>query len=296
MSLNVLIAICYVLIAGLILQGLIRTRQLTTNPLAVATAAIFTTCAVHHGHHALHLLTDFGGVAGDVELDAVRAVFGEWHTVLIDTVGAAVAVTYLGLRRSYKALLNTPAMFDDAVRVAAEARLRSLAFTDLLTGIPNRAAYQQYADALVGDSRPVAVLFIDLNGFKAINDQHGHDMGDRLLREVAQHLAAGMSDGEAVFRLGGDEFVVIGVGHGPSEVAELVSRVRSAIAHPVAVRDGVVTIAASVGVATGIAGTGIDQLLRHADAAMYSIKGLSRQVVIPPARSGTPTGEAPVPC
>ena len=73
----------------------------------------------------------------------MRAVFGEWHTVLIDGIGAAVAVPYLGLRHSYKALLNTPAMSDDAVRIAAEQQLRRLAYTDLLTGIPNRAAYQQ---------------------------------------------------------------------------------------------------------------------------------------------------------
>jgi diguanylate cyclase (GGDEF)-like protein len=218
-------------------------------------------------------------------------VFGEWHTVLIDAVGAAVAVTYLGLRRNYKALLNTPAMFDDAVRVAAQERLRELAFTDQLTGIPHRAAYQQHADGLVGDRRPVAVLFVDLDGFKAINDRHGHDIGDRLLHDVAQHLAAGLSDGESVFRLGGDEFVVVGVGHGPAEAAELVERVRSTIAAPIQVRDGAVVVSASIGLAIGVAQTGIDQLLRHADAAMYARKGLSRQVLVPPSRSGTSTVE-----
>jgi hypothetical protein len=62
-SLNVLIALCYVLISCLILQGFLRTRQLTSNPLAVATAAIFTTCALHHGHHAAHLMIAFGGGA-----------------------------------------------------------------------------------------------------------------------------------------------------------------------------------------------------------------------------------------
>ena len=288
-SLNVLIALCYVLISGLILQGLLRTRQLTSNPLAVATAAIFTTCALHHGHHAAHLMIAFGGGAHD--LSGIREVFGEWHTVLIDAVGAAVAVTYLGLRRNYKTLLNTPAMFDDAVRVAAEERLRELAFTDQLTGIPNRASYQQHADALVGDLRPVAVLFVDLDGFKAINDRHGHDTGDRLLHDVAQHLAAGLGDGESVFRLGGDEFVVVGVGHGPAEAAELVERVRSTIAAPIQVRDGAVVVSASIGLATGVARTGIDQLLRHADAAMYARKGLNRQLLVPPSRSGTSTVE-----
>jgi len=282
---NVIIASCYVLISALILQGLVRTRQLSSNPLAVATAAIFATCAVHHGHHAAHLITSFGDAASPENLSAVRAVFGEWHTVLIDLVGAAVAVTYLGLRRSYKALLNTPAMFDDAVRVAAERQLRALAFTDLLTGIPNRAAYQQYADSLRGDGRPVAVLFIDLDGFKAVNDRCGHDAGDRLLRDVAQRLAGALARDEAVFRLGGDEFVLVGLGHQAAEAAELVARTKAVISRPVAVRDGAVIVEASVGLATGIAGTGIDQLLRDADAAMYQIKNRQRKLRLPSARS-----------
>ncbi|MBW3647564.1 MAG: GGDEF domain-containing protein, partial [Actinobacteria bacterium] len=236
---------CYVLISLLILQGLTRTRQLTTNSLAVATAAIFTTCALHHGHLSLELLIPFGGAEHAQELAAARAAASGWHMVLIDALGATVGIIYLGLRRSYKALLNTPAMFDDAVRVAAERQLRELAFTDLLTGIPNRAAYQLHADQLAGDGRPVAVLFVDLDGFKAINDQHGHDAGDRLLREVAQHLAAAVGKGEAVFRLGGDEFVVVAVGCEASAAQALVERMRCAIARPVSVRDGTVGIAAS---------------------------------------------------
>lgn len=82
-TLNVLIALCYVVISALIVQGLVRTSQLTTNPLAVATAAICTTCAVHHGHHAAHLLFAFGHGADAGGLVAVREVFGEWLTVAI---------------------------------------------------------------------------------------------------------------------------------------------------------------------------------------------------------------------
>lgn len=290
-TLNVLIATCYVLISALIVQGLLRTRQLATNPLAVATAAIFTTCAIHHGHHAAHLMLAFGGAGHADQLGAVRAVFGEWHTVLVDGVGAAVAVIYLGLRRNYKALLNTPAMFDDAVRVAAERQLRELAFTDLLTGIPNRAAYQQYADSLPVDSGPVVVLFIDLDGFKSVNDRHGHDAGDRLLREVAQRMAAGLRENEALSRLGGDEFVLLGVGYDGNAAEQLVDRTRATILAPVAVRDGFVSVDASIGLAVGAAGTGIDRLVRDADAAMYAMKGSGRPVVLPAARS--PLAEAP---
>lgn len=285
-ALNLIIALCYVMISFLITQGLIRTRQLRVNPLAVATAAIFLTCALHHGHHAIHLMTTFGGHANAVDLLSVRVVFGEWHSVAVDLIGAVVAVTYLGLRRSYKALLNTPAMFDDAVRVAAEARLREVAFTDQLTGIPNRAAYQQYADSLALDDRDVHVLFVDLDGFKLVNDTYGHDAGDRMLHDIAQRLAAGMADVGRLFRIGGDEFVFI-TQRTDAPRAELLERAESLIAVPVSVRDGEIVVSASIGVATGPARGGVDGLVRDADAHMYAIK--AQRVAVPVPRDGAGT-------
>lgn len=285
-GLNLVIALCYVLISALIMQGLVRTKQVSTNALAVATAAIFTTCAIHHGHHALHLIHGSGDA---VQLGAVRAVFGEWHTLLIDGVGAAVALAYLGLRRSYKTLLNTPAMFEDAVRVAAERQLREQAYTDVLTGIPNRAAYQQHADRVSLSGQPATVLFVDLDGFKAVNDQHGHDTGDRLLRQTAQRMSDILLEGEAVFRLGGDEFVLIALGQDDAQVADLVERTKLAITEPVPVREGSVVVSASVGVARGRGDVPLDQLLRDADAVMYRIKNARRAGnVRPPAPRPAP--------
>ena len=278
-GLNLLIAVCYVLISGLIMQGLIRTKQVSTNALAVATSAIFMTCAIHHGHHALHLM--HGGSAG--ELLAVRAVFGNWHTMLVDGIGAAVAVAYLGLRQSYKTLLHTPAMFEDAVRVAAERQLREQAFRDVLTGIPNRAAYQAHADEVTRSRQPSTVLFVDLDGFKAINDEHGHDTGDRLLREAAERMAAALRDDEAVFRLGGDEFVLVAVGHDAAAGRHLVERVNAALLTPFAVRESTVVVSASIGVASGSGDVPVDQLTREADAGMYRIK--KARVLPPPPRA-----------
>jgi diguanylate cyclase (GGDEF)-like protein len=267
---NLLIAVCYVMISSLILAGLIRTRQLTSNPLAVATATIFLTCAVHHGHHGLHLLMPIGGAGA--QAGAVRAAFGEWHSVAIDAVGLAVALAYLGLRRSYGNLLNTPSMFDDAVRVETERRLREAAYTDQLTALPNRAAYQQLADSLPAGDLRLAVLLLDLDGFKAINDLHGHEAGDRVLQHVAQTVTAGLLPGEHAFRLGGDEFVLIGVGHDAVAAAEFAARVSARVSTPVAVRGGSLVATASLGVATGIASDGVDRLLREADVAMYEQK------------------------
>lgn len=267
--LNLVIASCYVVIAGLIALGLVRTQQVFRNPLAFATSAIFATCAIHHAEHSLHLL--FGD--GNADLRSARELFGGWHGVIVDGLGATVAITYLGLRRSYKALLSTPAMFDDAVRVAAERRLCELAFTDGLTGIPNRAAYQQYADGLTADDLPATVCFIDLDGFKTVNDTYGHDAGDRLLHDVAQRLAAAGLAGERVFRIGGDEFAVIALDLDEVGSTDFVLRLTELIGEPVAAREGEIVIAASIGVACGTMRVGLDHLLREADADMYRIKG-----------------------
>lgn len=281
-GLNGVIALCYVVIASLIALGLVRTRQMSTNPLAVATAAIFYTCAIHHGHHAAHLVWAFAGET-TADLAIVRAVFGEWHTVAIDGVGALVAITYLGLRRNYKALLNTPQMFDDRVRLAAEQALRDLAFTDSLTRIPNRAAYQALTDGLSEDQRPAVVLFLDLDGFKGVNDRFGHDVGDRVLRDVTQAIAGTMRENEYVFRLGGDEMIVVGLSLDQAEVAHLVTRVEVAVALPVDTRDGPLTIAASCGVAQGAA-RDIGALLRQADQDMYRIKAERWTTILPAPR------------
>lgn len=281
---NGAIAICYVVISSLIALGLFRTRQLSSNPLAVATAAIFMTCAVHHGHHAAHLVMNFGGHHSAHDLASVRDVFGSWHTILIDAIGAAVAVIYLGLRQNYKALLNTPQMFDDRVRMAAEEALRDIAFTDSLTGIPNRAAYQTLVDGLEGDESPAVVMFLDLDGFKAVNDQFGHDVGDRVLRDVAQVLAGTVRKDEYVFRLGGDEMIVIGLAHDRLTAEAFRVSIEKAVTRPADTREGQITVSASCGVAYGRAGD-IGTLLRAADQDMYRIKAERCMTPVPGPRT-----------
>lgn len=277
-ALNMVIAACYVVISALILIGLARTRQLRSNKLALATAMIFATCALHHWAHALHLLIPEGG-GGRAGLEATRQTYSGVHNVVIEVLGAVVAITYLGLRRTYGTLLNTPAMFDDAVRATAEEHLRVMAFTDPLTDVPNRAAYQVYADGLAHDRCSVTVLFVDLDGFKLINDDFGHDAGDRLLQDVAKRIDAGMLDGERLFRIGGDEFLVMATGLETDAVDELLARVTALISDPFVMREGSVVIQASIGVARGDDGSNVDHLVREADAAMYRIKSARRRTV-----------------
>ncbi|MDP3714188.1 MAG: GGDEF domain-containing protein [Mycobacteriales bacterium] len=263
--LNVIITGCYLVISGLIFRGLVRTGQLRSNPLALATSLIFLSCAVHHGHHALHVWEGGG---------EVKATFGTWHSVSVDVFGAGIAVLYLSLRRRYGALLNTPSMFEDQVSAETERRLRQAAYRDQLTGLANRTAFTEAAQAL--DASPglrLAVGYVDLDGFKPVNDRYGHDAGDAVLREVGARLAAALLPHESVYRLGGDEFVVLSPDH-VGRLTDTAARVRAAVNQRIEVPDDeTVHLGCSVGMARGVTGTDlVEDLLRRADAAMYLAK------------------------
>ena len=120
-GLNAVIATAYLVIFWLILRGLQRTQQVSSNVLGLATALIFFTCGVHHGSHALHLVAPSLGIDEASGL-AMRRAFG-WQMAAWDAIGAAVALFYLSLRRSYGRLLRSPQMFEDADRRHYEERL-----------------------------------------------------------------------------------------------------------------------------------------------------------------------------
>lgn len=123
-ALNLVIAVCYFGISGLIFRGLIRAGEWRTNRLGLATAGIFYTCAVHHGLHTLHMLEPTLGIDSPTGL-AMREAF-DWHSVVSDAVGAAVALYYFSLRRSYRALLSGPKMFEDKNGQLLRATLAAL--------------------------------------------------------------------------------------------------------------------------------------------------------------------------
>jgi diguanylate cyclase (GGDEF)-like protein/PAS domain S-box-containing protein len=163
-----------------------------------------------------------------------------------------------------------------------ERRLQYLAHHDPLTGLANRALLQERLAAAI--LRAVrrhgqgALVFIDLDNFKHINDTFGHDAGDVVLREVAGRLREGMRDDDTVARLGGDEFVlVIDDQPGLEQLAALVDRVRRRIGAPVLVGDQEIAPGASIGVGVFPRdGDSVDRLMRAADAAMYHAKALGR--------------------
>lgn len=149
------------------------------------------------------------------------------------------------------------------------------ASTDELTGLPNRRSVYDVLGRALGrlrrDGVPVAVAYLDLDGFKGVNDTHGHDAGDRLLQHVATGLRVAVREGELAGRLGGDEFVVVG----GADLArpEAAARLAAAVTTPVRLADGTeVAVGCSVGVAVGDPEDTADALMQRADGAMFTTK------------------------
>ncbi len=407
-GLNLVIAVGYFAISGLILRGLVRAGEWRTNRLGLATAGIFYTCAVHHGLHTLHMLEPAFGIDSPSGL-AMRQAF-DWHSIVSDIVGAGVALYYFSLRRSYRALLSGPKMFDDkngqllratlaaldegvvvyqrnrgmveandaaaaiigtptaellglgpgvgwqrcvredgtplsadtlpaaATFASGEGQSRTVVgicraegdqqwlsctttplrdaageveyvvatFTDVtaereaaqrmawralhdeLTGLANRSLLCDRLEGSLagrgdGNTGPYAILFCDLDGFKAVNDHYGHGVGDALLVAAATRLEAVMREHDMVARWGGDEFVVLAAGLERAAVLEFAERLRSAIAAPFDLIDdtgAALTVNVTLSVGVAMAGSSAATVLRLADLALYEAKRRGRNRVV----------------
>jgi diguanylate cyclase (GGDEF)-like protein len=170
-------------------------------------------------------------------------------------------------------------------RQRSEQRIRHMAHHDELTGLPNRALLNARLAQALGQARrsgrPLALLFLDLDGFKYINDSLGHEVGDRLLRTAALRLQSIVRPGDTVARLGGDEFVVMLVDlKQAGDAATIAHEIVQALSRPLRADDRTLHVTASVGVATFPAdGDSAELLLKHADAAMYRAKAHGRNGV-----------------
>lgn len=172
----------------------------------------------------------------------------------------------------------------NAALLEQEGRIRFLAHHDDLTGLQNRLAFRgQIAQALLrtrSAHEPVALLFLDLDRFKDVNDTLGHPVGDMLLLSVAERLLACVENKECVARLGGDEFAVLSIDQRQPQQAEaLAARIIYALSQPYFVRERTISISTSIGIAMAKSpDIDADLLLKQADLALYQAKAQGRGV------------------
>lgn len=172
---------------------------------------------------------------------------------------------------------NLEKRVDERTRELAAAReqLQHMALHDPLTGLANRTLLtERLATAIstAADAAPPAVIVLDLDGFKAVNDSFGHAVGDQLLIIVAARLRSAVRGDDTVARLGGDEFAVVVTGAAPHEVLAIANRVRRHMREPIVVAGHSCTVAASIGVRFGAGCPCPATLLDDADTAMYAVK------------------------
>ncbi|QID16475.1 EAL domain-containing protein [Nitrogeniibacter mangrovi] len=160
----------------------------------------------------------------------------------------------------------------------SERHVRHLAYTDILTGLPNRTHFKEHLQRQLEQARDqhalLAVLFLDLDRFKFVNDTLGHEVGDRLLKTVGRRIAHSVRTGDCVARLGGDEFTVVLENLSSASVAAAVAnKIATDLAAPYVIDGHDIFVNASIGIALFPRdGTDLSTLLRHADTAMYRAK------------------------
>ncbi len=227
-----------------------------------------------------------GGLVADREMALIRALRGEEVTGdMVRLVRGDGTILWVEMHANpltdddgeiYGAVATCE---DVTARVERDRRTRQEAETDALTGLANRRALERTLEAGLGRARTrartVGIIMLDLDGFKAINDTHGHATGDAALIEVARRLRGCVRERDQVARLGGDEFVVVltDVGGFSGAVRDTVDRIRDALAEPFAVDGTPMDLRAAIGVASYPEDGGDSTaLLAHADRRMYADK------------------------
>lgn len=173
---------------------------------------------------------------------------------------------------------------DVTERRRQEERIAYLAHHDALTGLPNRVLFREQLVEALGMSQSTgnasALLYLDLDQFKSVNDTLGHPIGDKLLISVADRLRNQLSDGDHVARLGGDEFAILLTGRAtPAQAADLADRIIATIGEPFDIAGQFIFIGVSIGIAIApVDGDDADLLLKHADMALYRAKQDGRNV------------------
>jgi len=173
----------------------------------------------------------------------------------------------------------TATMRDITERKAAESALSELAHKDTLTGLPNRALFFKLAEHSLSLAKRhqtgFAIMFIDLDEFKAVNDNFGHDIGDAVLIEVANRIAHCLRASDSVSRIGGDEFIVLLDGEiSKDDIANIAKKIITTISETIVINDCICDLGVSIGISRyPHDGVEVEQLMKKADAIMYAVKG-----------------------
>lgn len=221
-----------------------------------------------------------GGILGGSGAGALAAVWS-WDVIVRTGQGG---LEQLSMR--YATIAIVGGITGGLVRRLDEerSRLAQLAYSDALTGLANRPALQEDLAAAVAGGEAVALVFLDLDGFKAVNDELGHIAGDAVLSTVADRMRATVRSDDTVARLGGDEFVVVVRGEATDSVRDLATRLRLAVEAPIPAGDRLVRVGASCGAVVAVPGDDVDTLLRRADHAMYEVKRAAGKPAAPELR------------
>jgi diguanylate cyclase (GGDEF)-like protein len=218
--------------------------------------------------HESHWFEIYGNVAQtgeEIRFENSAAAMGKYYDVFAFRIGGDGS-NRVGI------------LFKDiAERKRQEKELTDAALYDKLTGLPNRTMFRGYLSKALAraerSGQPLAIMFLDLDGFKEVNDTFGHESGDILLRSVAQRLLSSIRSGDLVCRFGGDEFTVILESCAPDYLPVLASRFVKILEMPFDVDGKTANISASIGIVTyPECGEDEETLIRRADAAMYSVK------------------------
>ncbi|HMI17005.1 MAG TPA: EAL domain-containing protein, partial [Bradyrhizobium sp.] len=261
-------------------RRLVVANQRYIEMFGVSTEVVKPGCTIHD---LLNHRREIGSFKGDVD-EYCATLFRKmaqgkiFQTIMETADGGSIQVSYRPLPRG--GWVTT--LEDITERRRVEDRITHLAHYDALTDLPNRALFHEQLKrelARIAPGEQLAVLYIDIDEFKSVNDTLGHLIGDELLKSVAASLGRCVRDTDFVARLGGDEFAIVQTGvRTADEVTGLVTRVLDTIREPYECLGHQVTTDASIGIALGPQhGTDLDQILKNADLAMYAAKSAGRR-------------------